>query len=270
MLTLPRTTIIKTMFHDKMNIGGKDVYVVESHQAVLESWAEVRRGLPAAPALLTLDHHTDTRPPFLGYRFREAGEGLGATGKALMDALLPSLLDNLDYKNEKSVLNAIFMLRNDEHITTAIEAGIVSRAFVINHTSSRVDHLKIYATAAACSVECQKLDHSDCQAKHSAQMLESVYLDRALLDLNTKAQLDGAPEVEAEPYVLDIDLDYFHAEASIEPADTATFYRLVKNAVAVTIAKESTYVLSCRDDGSTVSAATLLEGMKQHIGAAMA
>ena len=35
-----------------MNISGKDVYVVESHQAVLESWAEVRRGLPAAPALL--------------------------------------------------------------------------------------------------------------------------------------------------------------------------------------------------------------------------
>ncbi|MCA7967344.1 UPF0489 family protein [Burkholderia cenocepacia] len=258
------------MFHDKMNIGGKDVYIVESHQSILESWAAVRRNLPAAPALLTLDHHTDTHPPFLGHRFRAAGGSLGTTGKTPMDALLPGLLNNLDYKNEKSVLNAIFMLGNDEHITTAIEAGIVSRAFVINHMSSRVAYLKIYATTAACTVECQKVDHSDCQAKHSAQMLESVYLDRALIDLNTKAQRDGAPAVEAEPYILDIDLDYFHAETSIEPANTATFYRLVKNAVAVTIAKESTYVLSCRDEGSTVSAAALLERMKQHIGAAMA
>jgi hypothetical protein len=48
------------MFHKKITIGGKDVYIVESHHCVLEPWAEIRRCLSAEPALLTLDHHTDT------------------------------------------------------------------------------------------------------------------------------------------------------------------------------------------------------------------
>lgn len=269
MLMLLEHASSTTMFHDKFNIGGKDLYVVDSHQSVLESWAEVRRGLSVAPTLLTLDHHTDTRPPFLRYRHRSTGSSLSDAAKAEMADMLPGLISELRYDDEKSVQKAIFMLANDEHITTAIEAGIVSRAFVINHMSSKGGHPKIYATSAACAVECEKLDHSDCQAMHSAQMLESVYLDRALADLNVKAQNDGVPAVETKPYILDIDLDYFHAEKSIEPANTATFYRLVENAIAITIAKEPTYVLSCRDEGSTVSAATLLERMKQHIGAAM-
>jgi hypothetical protein len=257
------------MFHDKITIGGKDVYIVESHQSVLEPWAEIRRSLTAAPALLTLDHHTDTKPPFLGHRFRSAGSSFSDAAKAAMDGMLPGLIKGLRYDDEKSVQSAIFLLANDEHITTAIEAGIVWRAFVINHMSSKGGHPKIYATSAACTVECQKMDHGDCRAMHSAQMLESVYLDRALADLNAKAQNNGVPVVEAEPYILDIDLDYFHAETSIEPADTTTFYRLVEDALAITIAKEPTYVKSCRDEGSNVSSATLLARMNEHIEAAM-
>jgi UPF0489 domain len=188
------------MFHKKITIGGKDVYIVESHHCVLEPWAEIRRCLSAEPALLTLDHHTDTLPPFLGHRYRAAGSSLSAAAKATMDAMLPGMIAALRYDDEQSVQSAVFMLKNDEHITTAIGAGIVSRAFVINHMSSKCGHPKIYATSAACTVECQRMDHSDCQAMHSAQMLESVYLDRALDDLNTKAQNDGVPAAESEPY----------------------------------------------------------------------
>lgn len=257
------------MFHDKTTIGDKLVYIVESHQSVLEPWAEIRRSRPTAPALITLDHHTDTNAPFNSYRFHTAGASHTDQAIAKKEALLPEMIAALRYEDEASVQKAIVLLKNDEHITTALEAGILSRAFVIHHLFNRPVPRLIYCTTASCTVECQKVDHSDCQAKHSAQMLESVYLERALADLNGKAQNDGVSAVETEPYILDIDLDYFHAETSIEPANTSTFYRLVRNAVAVTIAKEPTYVLSCRDEGSAVSAAMLLERMKQHIEAAM-
>lgn len=257
------------MLHDKIDIGGKDVYIVESHQSVLEPWAEIRRSLTVAPALLTLDHHTDTNAPFNAHRFRAAGSSHTDQAIAKKEALLPEMIAALRYEDEASVQQAIVLLKNDEHITTAIEAGIPLRAFVVHHSFNRPVPRLIYCTTASCTVECQEFDHSDCQAKHSAQMLESVYLDRALADLNAKAQNDGIPAVEAEPYILDIDLDYFHAETSIEPADTATFYRLVGKAIAITIAKEPTYVTSCRDKGSKISSATLLERMKEHIEAAM-
>jgi hypothetical protein len=104
---------------------------------------------------------------------------------------------------------------------------------------------------------------------HSGQVLESVYLNHELGELNATAAKDGVPAAEAEPYVLDIDLDYFHSEKAIEPDDPATFYRLVRNAVAVTIATEPDYVEDCRNEGSKVTGESLLARMKQHIEAVM-
>jgi hypothetical protein len=119
-----------TMFHDKITIGGKDVYIVESHQSVLEPWAEICRSLPTAPALLTLDHHTDTNAPFNNYRFRTAGASRTDQAIAQKEALLPEMIAALRYEDEASVQKAIVLLKNDEHITTALEAGILSQAFV--------------------------------------------------------------------------------------------------------------------------------------------
>jgi hypothetical protein len=100
-------------------------------------------------------------------------------------------------------------------------------------------------------------------------VLESIYLGHKLADRNAMALNDGASAAEAEPYVLDIDLDFFHSEKAIEPDVLATFYRLVHNAVAVTIATEPGYVLDCRNEGSEVTGASLLERTKQRIEAAM-
>lgn len=259
------------MAHTKINIVGKDVYIVESHHHVLQSWAEVRRALPAAPILLTLDHHTDTYEPFYRHLFDATRRQSRQAQAAAMATLLPGLIAALRFDDEAAVLDAIGKLNNDEHITTAIAAGILSRAFVINlsyETSSRTGVL--YEAGSMCAVGCEKASHDDaCTPVRSAQVLESVYLDRELNALTTMAEQDGIPATEAQPYVLDIDLDYFHSEKAIEPDDPATFYRLVRNAIAVTIATEPEYVVDCRDDGSNVTGESLLERMKQHIAAAM-
>lgn len=260
-----------TMQQEKIDIGGKAIYIVQSHHHVLQSWAEIRRGLAAAPALLTLDHHTDTYQPFLRHRFHATPGTLGDDKEERMDALLPGLMAELRYEDEESVLQAITKLSNDEHVRTAIMAGIVSRGFVVNHSDSDYsDPGILYVTSSICAVGCEKLPHDDaCRPVRSGQVLESVYLDHELGELNAMAAAEGLEFNEEEPYVLDIDLDYFHSEKAIEPDDPATFYRLVRNAVAVTIATEPEYVKLCRDEGSSVSGESLLQRMKQHLQAAM-
>jgi hypothetical protein len=259
------------MPHEKTTIGGKDVYVVESHHHVLQSWAEIRRSLTAAPVLLTLDHHTDTEDPFHRHRFAATCNFPQPPDVAAMEAMLPGMIANLRYDDEASVMHAIDKLHNDEHVWTAIRARIVSRGFVI-HLSSGTNREPsvLYETGSICAIGCMKASHDDeCTSLRSAQVLESVYLDQKLKALNTMAAKDGVPAVEAEPYVLDIDLDYFHSERAIEPDDPNTFYRLVRNAVAVTIATEPTWVKNCRDKGSNVTGESLLEGMKRHLKAAL-
>ncbi|WP_322082897.1 UPF0489 family protein [Burkholderia sp. BCC1972] len=260
------------MLHEKANIGGKDVYIVTSHHHVLQSWAEIRRSLAAAPVLLTLDHHTDTFEPFYRHLFHATRGKMGGAQTAAMEAMLPGMIANLRYDDEASVMDAIGKLHNDEHILTAIAAGILSRGFVINlsyETCSKPGVL--YEAGSICAIGCAKVPHDDeCTPIRSAQVLEAVYLDHELNVLNAMAAQDGVPAAEAEPYVLDIDLDYFHSEKAIEPDDPATFYRLVRNSVAVTIAIEPEYVADCRDEGSNITGETLLERMKQHIEASMA
>lgn len=260
------------MAHEATNIGGKDVYIVESHHHVLQSWAVIRRLLTEAPALLTLDHHTDTYEPFYRHLY-DAMRGTTGDAKVVgMEALLGGMVNDLRYDDEVSVMDAIGKLHNDEHIRTAIAARIVSRAFVVNLSNETYSEPNmLYEAGSMCAIGCMKTSHDDaCTSVHSAQVLESVYLDRELNALNAMAAQDGVPAVEAEPYVLDIDLDYFHSERAIEPGDPGTFYRLVRNAVAVTIATEPEYVEECRNKGSNVTGESLLERMKQHIAAAMA
>jgi hypothetical protein len=128
----------------------------------------------------------------------------------------------------------------------------------------------MYLTSSDCVIGCGKNSHDDdCARARSAQVLETVYLDHELAELNAMTDKDGVPRVEDGTYVLDIDLDYFHLERAIEPRDPATFYRLVRNAAAITIATEPDYVEDCRIKGSHVTGESLLARMKQHIELAL-
>ncbi|WP_320534459.1 hypothetical protein [Robbsia andropogonis] len=88
-------------------------------------------------------------------------------------------------------------------------------------------------------------------------------------DLKGLAKVAGVPEFKSMPYILDIDLDYFHSERSIEPVESNTFYQLICNALAVPIATEPWYVDRLKTAGSTITAEWLLERMTRHIEAAM-
>lgn len=52
-------------------IQGKDLYVVDDHHKAMAAWTLVRRSLPIAPNLITIDHHTDTHEAFMRYTYWE-------------------------------------------------------------------------------------------------------------------------------------------------------------------------------------------------------
>lgn len=259
------------MSHKKISIGGKDVYVVKSHHHVLQGWAEVRRIHGTAPALLTLDHHTDTKAPFHNHRYWATHRGLGDQNTEAMEAMLPVMIAAIDWKNETSVVAAISNLKYDEHIRTAIQAGIMSHAFVVNLSGETSAEADVYATCAGCdAIGCTKPIHDHrCERARVDRVLESIYLDHVLDKLNTMAQAHGVPAVEAKSYILDLDLDYFHSEKAIDPDDPATFYRLVQNALAVTIATEPACVKDLRCSGSKITAKSLLTRMEEHLRTAL-
>jgi hypothetical protein len=277
MLVPPRDTGITSMAHRKITISGKDVYIVKDHHHVLGGWAEVRRSQEqasaGAPALLTFDHHTDTKPPFDNHRFWAThSSATQPRNTAAMNAMLSNLLGDLTWKTKASVKRAIAKLKHDEHIRTAIAAGIVSCAFVINldggNLTDPVGH--VYEAYSGCaSIGCPKAIHDDqCERARADQVLESGHLNHEIGVLDAKARANGEPGV-AEPYILDIDLDYFHTQKGIAPTDTATFYQLVQNALAITVATEPGCVKSLRLPGSKITGKSLLANMLQQIETAL-
>ena len=78
----------------------------------------------------------------------------------------------------------------------------------------------------------------------------------------------GIDHLESQPYILDIDLDAFHSRQAIEPADRTTFYRLIRNAVAITVATEAECVDELKFDGEEIDTDFLQARLVEHIKAA--
>ena len=70
-------------------------------------------------------------------------------------------------------------------------------------------------------------------------------------------------------YILDIDLDYFRTERAVHPTDTKTFYNLIRNAEAITIATEPEFIGYEKLPGENISSATLLPQIMNHIRTAL-
>lgn len=288
-------------FFQKRSIKGKEVFIVDDHHKALAPWALIRRRLDTAPNLITIDHHTDTHEAFLGHSHWEHYEGRVKD----QEQFRLGLVAQIDWRSDSSLTAAIGMLRHDEHIDAATCSGVMDNAFCIQLSDSgatpSIEELaysksiennwpnpppvpkpsrpmtyapagnRIYALPFDCFIGCQARPHNDtCLVRQSGEIIESSYLDDQLQRGSEISRCIGLPHLEAAPYILDIDLDAFHTRKAIHPSDSSTFHRLIRNAVAITIATEAECVEEgWLDDDDRMNAEELLAELLAHIDKAL-
>lgn len=288
-------------FFKRHAIKGKDIYVVDDHHKALAAWVLVRRSLRATPNLITIDHHTDTHEAFLGHAHREAYEGRVED----QEVFRVGLVARINWRSDASVAEAIGNLRHDEHIDAATCSGVLGNAFCIQLSDSgatpSVEQLdfeksmgenwpnpptvpkpqrpmtyvpaanRIYALPFDCFIGCRARPHNDdCLVRRSDEIIETRYLDDQIARGSEISRCFGLPVLEAAPYILDIDLDAFHTRRAINPENPSTFYRLIKNAVAITIATEAECVEEeWLEDEDQMNSAELLQELLGHINKAI-
>jgi len=280
-------------------VCGKDVYMVDDHHQALATWALIRRRLGRAPNLITIDHHTDVHEAFLGHAHLETYESGGDAW-----ALARDLVKRIDWQDDQSLLWAIEHLRHDEHIDAATLSGILNYAFCIQLSDHGGNpsieqqaydadrHARwpqpptlpppcrpmtygdpenhVFVISHDCAIGCNRMPHNDdCVVEHGNMIIESIYLDDQLARGTEMSRCVGIPHLEREPYILDIDLDAFHSQQAIEPADLTTFYRLIRNAVAITVATEAECVDELKFEGEAIDANILLTRLIEHIKVAI-
>ena len=209
--------------------------IVESHHRVLSSWAEYRKALARAPRLLTLDHHTDTSAPFRN-RLK---------GHADFEQVQLQWLSDIDFKRPQTVDEAIQRLSHDEHITTAIRSDIISSALVVAHNAMDTDAAIYERHRIICHSVARSASSKFVTRKECDEVIESSFLDSAIMSFDQALSRKAEPLLREEPYILDIDLDYFNTRKSIAPVCAKTLRVLAQSAGLITVATEPEHVQSC-------------------------
>lgn len=251
----------------RVEIGKKQVYFFESHHYALIPWAMLRSQMNHSPILLSLDHHTDTHSPFLHSSYNR-------TTQKLDEEYVEIELKKIDFKNLNTIESALSKLRNDEHIKTAIETDIINKAFIISHSnmsdeplSSEEDerisnHMEImmariqgethesekiqrpfhYPEKSIYIPSIYPLDDEIDYAVGSGHEIESSFLADKFQVFSEMVPNDISNNLINKKYILDIDMDYFHAMKSLNPSDVSVFSELVRNAEIITIAREKIHI----------------------------
>lgn len=245
-----------------MDVAGKPVRIVESHEEVLVDWAEAALAAGTPLTLVTIDRHLDTASA-LTASFAEDGGGDDAAEDAHgLAEWQQRVLSRYHDASPEDLELLVERLQNDEHIDAALRLGILDRVLIISSQAGRTGDLPLPRAAVyrpPCAPECDSDPHDapQCQRRRYDAMLESSLLRSALAQLGFEADA---------PYVLDIDLDTFSTRKGLEPADAAAFHALIAGAQCVTVAREPEYVNESLDDhdADEIEAAIL-----RHIASAM-
>jgi hypothetical protein len=226
--------------------------IVDRHNKVLPAWAEFRARLSEAPRLITLDYHTDTSKPFRNYL-----KYVCRTPDDRADKVRKAMISEVDFSRLDSVRRAVGKLGNDEHIVTAIEADIISSAFVIAHNAMTTD----LATYRDHRIMCYSVDRTQRSRRVAREdcdrVLESPFLNEVIASFNALLLCASEPVLGDRPYILDIDLDYFTTWQSVVPHDASAIRELIRHAGLITIATEPDYVKTCALDRDLSSEALL-------------
>ncbi len=213
-------------------INGRDVFVVNHHHEVLPAWVQAYQTYQRALPLITLDYHTDLRQAFLSYGSVNGRLGINSEGIFL---LASGRLAQVNIHDAASISEAISDLRYDEHIDFAIRLGMVLHAYIfLSWDSSGMDHTNATVFRfSPCLPSCTKAMHDEaCDVAMADMVIDDSVLGPRI------ASVENDLNLEATPYILDIDLDVFNTQAAIHPPNANSFHRLIHHANIITVARE--------------------------------
>ena len=251
----------------KRTVNNKDLYIVSSHNQVLEAW-EVAPGLN----VFSLDYHTDTRDAFQNYSYwradSEAKAGKCGNQDTRTDELKgEKIRQYLDGRISMDQIND--NLRHDEHIDFAVRTNLINLAFILstnrNETSSNPNvfiddsdatyqNQRIIEYSPSCVPDCRNGMHEGaCMTLRADSVIEDFFLTEAV----SRAGFFNSDFFEH--YILDIDCDYFNTDQSLFPGRMDVFLRLIREASFLTIALEPECVKICRHDDCGLTCDTILQ-----------
>lgn len=231
-------------------INGKKIYIVEKHNEILEAWKIYKK---QGYNVITLDSHKDTEKCFRMY----LGKNNHLTREQLIDNYNIGIL---------KISDIIEKLRNDEHIDFATRSEMISKVFTIAYVcggkkdNSNIFHKEypgaeanVYNNEPIVQYNYRHLLESiyDYENNNCPKECEETYIRKNALSnevLNDAISSFKAIDSNClDKCILDIDLDYICTIYAFDK-DLTVFKDLIKNAAAITIAKESDCVKSVNSD----------------------
>lgn len=214
---------------------GKPLCIFENHAQALLPWSRWRTKLGKPLKLITLDHHSDTNSCYLRSLFKKIGRDVEE-----MERLRTLRLNAINYENESDVINGLEGLYHDEHIHAALKLGVITQAYVIQHSFDVIDPSLAERGMQVLPTEVNlKADSEEVKQESFDRVLESDFLTRQLEQFkNSEIPFD----MKKDDYILDIDLDVFKSKKSVQPECHRVYKELADHAVAITIARESEWV----------------------------
>jgi UPF0489 domain len=251
----------------KIKIANKDIYIVDSHNQVLEAW-ESSPGLN----IFSLDYHTDTKAAFHNYSYWRADSEMKSGRCSNHDERMRELSDQkiTQYLENKITIKQINdNLKHDEHIDFAVQTDMVDMVFVLStNRNTKSSNSNVYIAdspeknedqsiiefSPLCIPVCNKEIHdNDCRNLRAESLIEDIFLKDAI------SQAESFKSSFFENYILDIDCDYFNTEKCLYPDNIEVFKKLIRNSRMVTIALEPECVKICRHKGCGLTSEIIMD-----------
>nr|WP_294485203.1 UPF0489 family protein [uncultured Anaerosporobacter sp.] len=222
----------------------KQLFICENHHYALLPWAKIRTQKENLK-LLTFDHHTDTHEAFLDFLYNHP------------KLALSDLVAKTNYNDCNSVKSAIDILKNDEHIDTALKIGIIEKAFVVSFDGSfdKPSSNEFTEFHNDMEREVNVMLGLEPMPKDLTYPESNIYVigtsnylddyncisDDFLTIMLERIEIMSGIDILNTDYILDIDLDYFHTYSVLDESNSIVFKNIVSRACAITIATEPNF-----------------------------
>lgn len=208
-----------------LKICDKDVYVVDRHQYVLPIWSYYSNINDCSYELVSIDYHPDTNPPFWQKAYYRAIVDNREEDEQYLLSISESMINKVDPSDFENIVTYVNDLNNDEHINSAMKLGYLRDYHMIN-----------------------------CMDKHLYDTGTHYLID----EFNFGSLKDDmfksiGFEIPKNPFILDIDLDYFLLIDNFKQENMDTFKMLVKNSEFITIARSVKYFNYLRQENFDIN-----------------